>query len=410
MGTPLEQNLGPADLALLRKLGQLAYANRIELYLVGGSVRDSLLGLPVVDLDLTAEAPAEELAQQFVREAGARIRASSQFGTLKLEVQGRTVDLATARNERYVRPGALPEVRPSTIADDLARRDFSVNAMAMALWPAAWGRLLDPTGGQRDLDSKTIRVLHEESFRDDATRILRAVRYTMRLGFRIERRTLRWLRRDMAKLNTISPPRLRRELERMLEEPNATTAMLKAHRLGVLGAVHPALGKPEVAEAIRIAGRPGHGPLTLLGILTYHATSQETDTIAERLALTTRQRAVVEHVQGWKEDPFLQLAVAAWLPHLVVELVEHQPLPAVATVAALAASPLVRSRLRRYLRAWRHVTPALDGDDLLRLGVEPGPAVGQLLRELRNQRLDGHVRSRRAEVGYVRGATKQGTL
>ena len=405
--TQIEQTLASSDLALLRMLGTVAHENGIRLYLVGGSVRDCLLGLPVADLDLTSETPAEEVARLFEREVGARVRARSQFGTLKLEMERRVVDLATARSERYARPGALPRVRPHTMDEDLARRDFSINAMAIALWPAEWGSLLDPMGGQQDMARRTLRALHEASFRDDATRILRAVRYAVRLGFRMNRQTLRWLRRDLGYLDAISPPRLGQELGRLLQESRAAAGLVLGYRLGVLGAIHPALGRPAVAGAIRSAGRGGHDPLAVLGALTYPITRQEAEAVSERLALSTRQRRTVEQVQLLKARE-QALARPKLLPHQVVELVEDATPPAVAAVAVLAASPVARRRLRLYLRSWRSVGPALGGGDLLRLGVPPGPAVGRLLRELRDARLDGRIRSRRTEAAYVRKAVAKG--
>jgi tRNA nucleotidyltransferase (CCA-adding enzyme) len=402
----LEQHLTSSDLALVRALGQAAHETGARLYLVGGSVRDCILGLPLVDLDLTAEAESAALAEVLTRVVGGRVSAHSQFGTLKLELRGRTVDLATARREGYVRPGALPTVSAGTIHDDLTRRDFSINSMAIALWPSDWGLLLDPMLGRTDLSLGTIRVLHEASFRDDATRILRAIRYAGRLSFRIERQTLRWLRRDLNYLDTISPPRIQREMERALEEPDPAATLLRTHRMGALKAIHPALGAPEVARALRTAHRRVLEPLSLLGVLTYHADPQESEAVIDRLALTVRQRRVVQHVQELKAaEP--SLAGPGLLPHQVVERLERRLLPAISTVAVLATSPAVRSRLHRYLHAWRHIKPVLKGDELQRLGVSQGHRVGQLLRELRNARLDGRIRSRRAEIAYIQATLGQ---
>ena len=403
-GISFAQSLSPADLALLQRLGADAFKEGIALYLVGGSVRDGLLGLPVVDLDLTSETDASRVANVLIRSADGRVRAYSQFGTIKLELAGRTVDLATARSERYVRPGALPTVTPGTIREDLLRRDFSINAMATPLWPSAWGQVVDPTDGQQDIHRRLVRALHEDSFRDDATRILRAIRYTRRLGFRTERRTLGWMQRDVAYLGTISPPRVHREMGRILEEPKAWAILLSAQHLGALSAIHPALGKPEVAQALRAARRLEE-PLALLGALLYGVRPEEAEAAAQRLALTARQWQVVRQVQELKtREP--SLAGAGLVPHELVELVEHLLPASVRTLAATGASAVVR-RLRRYLDRWRHIKPALNGDALVELGVTPGPQVGRLLRELRNGRVDRRLRSREAETAYVRAWLKR---
>ena len=154
--------------------------------LVGGSVRDVLADAPLTDLDIMASGNAERLVESICDRRNATVRKASVFGTWSLTVQGIDVDLATARRETYERPGALPTVIPGTVEDDLARRDFSINAMAISLGEDSWGYLLDPHGGSTDLECGVIRVLHDRSFEDDATRIFRAIRYACRLDFRLE--------------------------------------------------------------------------------------------------------------------------------------------------------------------------------------------------------------------------------
>ncbi len=405
---PLDSAFGPHDLDLLRQLGSAAHESGIHLYLVGGSVRDALLGRPVVDLDLVSEADADRVAGVLVASVGGQARARSQFGTVKLELGGRAVDLATARSERYMKPGALPRVKPVGLEQDLRRRDFSINAMAVSLRPSRWGELADPTGGREDLAREVLRALHEESFRDDATRILRAARYAERLGFRLQRRTLDWLRRDLWCLSAISPARLRRELERMLLEERAAACLLRAHRMGALGAMHPSLGGTGVAQALRKAGRRPHEPLALLGLLTYPGDALAAEAVARRVGLTERQRRVLRDVQRLK-DLDRELARPGLPPHRVVAHVEPAEPAAVQAAATLSASGLVRGRLRRYLERWRGIRPWLRGTDLLGLGVPPGPAVGRILQSLRDQRLDGRIRSRRGEAALVRSLIGRGS-
>ena len=179
----IERYLAPAQLDLLRRASDSASQHGVALYLVGGSVRDMLLGVRPADLDLVAEAATTEFASQLAMDVGGEVVARSQFQTSKLVVGDMQIDVAMARTETYARPGALPAVSPGSIQEDLKRRDFSANAIAVSLDAGDWGRLLDPLGGARDLELRQIRVLHAGSFVDDATRILRAVRYATRLGF-----------------------------------------------------------------------------------------------------------------------------------------------------------------------------------------------------------------------------------
>ena len=202
---PLEPALAAPDVALVQRIGEAAADAGVELWLVGGPVRDALLGRPVHDLDVTSEMPAAELGAILAARLDGAIRARSQFGTVKLRLGKRTIDLATTRTERYAKPGALPSVSPGDIRIDLARRDFAINAMALSLHPQRFGELLDTQGGTADIESRTLRALHERSFQDDATRLLRAVRYMARLAFQPEPETQRWLTRDLPYLDTISP-------------------------------------------------------------------------------------------------------------------------------------------------------------------------------------------------------------
>jgi tRNA nucleotidyltransferase (CCA-adding enzyme) len=216
--TRLEKSLSAESLALIKMAGQLAAERRLGIYLVGGVVRDILLGRANSDLDLVVEGDAMGLAESLAGELGGRLVVHRRFGTAKIRTGDLTVDLAMARAETYARPGALPTVRPGSIQDDLARRDFTVNAIALRLDPGSFGKLVDPFDGQKDMESKLIRILHDRSFIDDATRMLRAVRYEQRFGFRLEPSTESLLRQNVAMLRTISGDRTRHELELILKE------------------------------------------------------------------------------------------------------------------------------------------------------------------------------------------------
>ncbi len=395
---PLTAALAPHDLELLRRLGEAAYSRDVQLWTVGGAVRDALLGLPVLDVDLTSETPAEDLGPALARDLGGSVIAHSQFGTVKLRFSERTVDLATARSERYVRPGALPTVGPGSMADDLARRDFSINAMAASLAPNSFGALLDTQGGLEDLRSKALRVLHERSFQDDATRIVRAARYAVRLGFRMEARTRRWLRRDLSYLDTISPARMRRELERVLEEENAVSPLQEMHRLGVLGAMHPGLGLPGVRTSLRRAADKTLSPLAVLGVLVYAVPASELGNLSKRLALTVRESAVVESVAQLRAA---ETRMAEATLGDVDALAGTVPEAAVEACAAVSASSQVRRKLAHYLEKMRDFRPLLDGNDIIALGIPPGPEVGRLLRSLREATLEGIIRSRQGAVTFI---------
>ena len=396
---PLDAALAPDDLALLRRLGDAAANEGVELWLVGGPVRDALLGRPVLDLDLTSEAPAAELGPRLAERLGGTCGARSAFGTVKLRLDGRTLDLATARAEVYPYPAALPViVADANISDDLARRDFGINAMAASLHPRRFGELLDTQGGVADLDAAVVRVLHRASFRDDPTRMFRAARYVSRLGFRLDSATRGQLRRNLLHVDALSDARVRREIERLLMEQDAARALLTAVRLGVLPAVESGLAAPEVRDALKRANTRGLRGLPLLGALTYPLPAERVDAFRERIGATKRQSQVMRAVVRLHEtEPRL---AAAERPSRVSRVVGAVPREAVEAASVAATSPAARRNLARYLNASRRRSP-LDGHDLLALGVPPGPAVGAMLTSLRNAVLDGVVRGRTQAERFV---------
>ena len=227
----LDARLGPPRAGLLRSASRAAANLGLSLHLVGGSVRDALLGQAPADLDVAYAPDASgqprrrggfqtrpPVAAALAQALGGQADPPTPFGTAKLRIGDVSLDLVMARRETYPSPGALPAVQPGALADDLARRDFSINAMAVSLSAGSWGRLADPFDGAGDLQRRTVRVLHPASFRDDPTRLFRAARYAGRLGFRLDPETERLARDGAACIDTVSgdrvSPRARAHLRR----------------------------------------------------------------------------------------------------------------------------------------------------------------------------------------------------
>ena len=213
---------------------EVAAEKKLRPYLVGGPVRDLLLGRSVIDLDFTLEEGSSTLARGIAKRINGRVRSYPQFMTYKVTAdEFPEIDVASARSEKYRQPGALPSVSPGTLSDDLLRRDFAINAIALDVIS---GELHDPTGGQRDLENKIVRVLHDQSFIDDPTRIYRAVRLATRLGFSIDAHTQELMREAIRSgaLTTVSKERLWRELALAFEEQNAPQVIEALHNAGAL--------------------------------------------------------------------------------------------------------------------------------------------------------------------------------
>ena len=402
----------PAELReFLQVAGRQAEAQGHNLYLVGGAVRDLLLERPNTDFDLVLEGDAPSFARRLARlmrdgsddlKLSDRVTIHPRFGTAKFQRGDITIDVVTARSETYARPGALPTVKPDTIRDDLFRRDFTINAMAIELMPASIGRLLDYFYGIKDLQRGLIRILHNRSFIDDATRILRAVRYEQRLSFKLEPDTERLLKRDVSYLDTISGDRIRHELELILKEDKPEQILERAQTLGVLRQLHPALKVDgATAERLRRARQQSMTETDMyLSILAYPLDSEAIEGFVERLNITGELKRAIKQLPRLKAK-FPALASPNIAPSAVYRLLQKYHPEAIATCALAADESAVRSQLERYLNELRYVKTHLDGDALKALGVAPGPRLGKMLEVIREARLDGTVNTREEEASLV---------
>lgn len=404
----LEHSLQPRQLAVLHNASEASAGLGVALYLVGGTVRDLLGNRSAMDLDLSVEGGTPETPDRLAQALGGEVVSRSEFGTAKLTVGDVELDLVAARREIYIGPGALPTVSSGDIFDDLARRDFSVNAMAVSLQPDEWGRLLDPHGGREDLSARVLRVRHDASFVDDATRILRAVRYMARLGLALEPNTALLLRRDLHHMDGISGDRVRNELVRMLDDETALPALGLARELGVLAAVHSALdAAPELLVRLS-AAIEGHtvGHLALFAALTYGAESSSLPGLVRRLNMDSEWARVVRDMAAAK-GAVPALASADIRPSQVHAALYKKHPTAIQGCAMATGDAAARGAMQRYLAELRYVTPTLNGSDVMAMGVPKGPLVGEALEALLGARLDGEVLTREDEERLVRDRVGQ---
>jgi len=407
LASKIEDQL-PAELAdFMQVAGKIASRQGQSLYLVGGVVRDLLLGQPNFDLDLVVEGDAINLAHQLIQTKQGKLTTHTRFGTAKLQWDEWSVDLATARSETYVKPGALPKVKPSSINDDLFRRDFTINTMAICLNPSRYGELLDLYGGRDDLKHKVIRILHEKSFIDDATRIWRALRYEQRLGFQLEPVTLQLLKRDISMLDTISGDRIRHELELVLKEECPEKVLRRADELGVLAKLHPALKgngwlEKKFGQARKLTS-PNPPPVGLyLALLAYRLTGEQSEQLIAYLRLPKSLVQTLRDTNSIKTK--LQSLANPKLPPSSIYHLLHSYAPLAITVNLLACDlPVVRRNIKLYLDKLRYIKPSLTGDDLKRMGIAPGPQIKEILNLLHEARLDRKVTSKKGEEEMVKG-------
>lgn len=364
-----------------------AVARDVPVFLVGGLVRDVLLGRESVDVDVVLGGDALGVGRTAVARGGGELVVHARFGTAVwfLPGDGGTIDLITARRERYSEPGALPSVTPAGIEADLARRDFSINALAVRLGD---GHLLDLHGGTADLEAGLVRVLHEQSFVDDATRLWRAVRYEQRLGFAIEPETLGWMARDVGFLATISRDRIRGELMLVLGESRRVAMLRRLAELGVLADVHPALG---VGEGMALLPATADPLVALLVWLGEQSVAAQTAVVVglhfprEVQAGMVALRGLLGEASAWCWDERTKPSA------ITAVLDRYAGFEGRVLAAAGVLLPRYAPFLQRYWAEWRMMAAGIDGYTLRELGVAPGPIYKEVLTAVRAAVLDGEV-------------------
>jgi len=408
---------------VLQRASSLAEKYGYRVYLVGGVVRDMLLGVKNLDLDLVVEGRGIEFARRLGKELGARVRTHGKFGTANLILpDGRHVDVATARTEYYPFPAALPQVEEASIRQDLFRRDFSINSMAVSLHPESHGELLDFFGGRRDLQRGQIRVLHNLSFVEDPTRIFRAVRLESRYGFRMEPQTEALARRavDMEFVGELSGSRVRDELYAIMEDRDPLQAVKRLQDLGALARIHGRLRCDQAMER-RFRRLERHLPaflklvedddaggveagfqrrLPFLAALLEGLDPAEAQAWAERMRMKRKETLVVLECLGWRGR---KRAIEEGGQDLSACYRETGSLSKEgASYLYCQGGSRIRALMGLYYTKLRSNPMLVTGRDLERLGVRPSPAFSAILGEVRLAALEGRALDRRTQLALAR--------
>lgn len=423
----------PAPAAVvLRAAGQVARETAMPAYAVGGFIRDLLLQRPNLDIDVVVEGDGLLFAAVLAPRLGARMEPVPRFGTAHLFLpSGVRVDVATARREFYEYAAALPKVERGNLRDDLYRRDFSINAMAVRLTPAGLGDLEDFFGGYADLKAGLVRVLHSLSFVEDPTRILRAVRFASRYGLRLEPETERLAvaAAEGGFIERVSAERLRNELLLILQEEDVPACLGALMRLGALGRVLPEVvwggdvaGWLALAHQFLAGRTPGGGPLSpalqslrkqveapllYTAVLGAAVPQQDVPAYVHRLRLRRKPAAVLLHIlSGWR-DALGALAAPGLRPSEVVAALEGWPPEGLALLWLLGRGGRAPDRVRAFWSVYRKVRPAITSKDLQAAGIPPGRAFGLALSAVKRARLDGRVRGREQELALALATVRE---
>jgi tRNA nucleotidyltransferase (CCA-adding enzyme) len=451
---------------LLGEIGAAATELDLEAYVVGGFVRDLLLGVRNLDVDVLVDRDAELLAAEVARRLHGTVTRHARFGTAKLllphgqKADGPLpVDFGSARTESYARPGALPEVEGSSVTMDLRRRDFTFNAMAVRINPDGFGHLLDPYGGERDLERRVVRVLHNLSFVEDPTRIFRAVRFETRYHFRMNRHTEELARAAIRSgaLASISPERMRREFYYCFQEPAPVGCLRRLDALGVLEWLHPGLtldpdlltradgaarwvtrlvtrgrrkngatpratttrgsrtpaprptrDAEEEEHTAEVAGRLDRRVVYLAAMCASLSLPDAESLLRERLRV---QEPIVERVLAAlrKADRVAErLAATERTPSDIYRLLEGLPMEVLAFARARSMEPAVEKGLEKFLTELRDLRPLVTGSDLIGRGHRPGPRMGAALRKAFEAQLNGEATTREEALAVAEAVMSDG--
>jgi tRNA nucleotidyltransferase (CCA-adding enzyme) len=400
---------------VLSTAGETAERMGFNAYLVGGSVRDLLLGQENLDIDIVVEGDAILFARELSGQLKAKIRSHHRFGTAHLSTEGLELDVATARTEYYESPAALPKVETSSIKRDLYRRDFTINTLALKLNPRDFGQLIDFFGGQRDLREKTIRVLHNLSYVEDPTRAFRAIRFSERFGFKLSKHTENLIKSaiQMNLFEMLSGSRLYDELMLALNETNAVRTLKRLADFGLLKVIHRDLGFDEKLETtlssmyetiawynlLYLEEKVDTGILYLMALLSNLSDTGRREAL-DRLSAPPRGREVIIKSMSQSGEILKRLPVRD--PASIYHLLKNVDTEIILFSMALTQDTEKKKEISRFLVELRKAGPLLTGKDLREFGIPQGPIYSRILNDLREAQLRGKVKKVEDEKNFVR--------
>jgi len=401
---------------LLRRIGEIGDETGRSVFVVGGFVRDLLMKRPNLDVDIMLQGDGIEFAYALAEREEGKVKRHRQFGTaVVILADGLKVDVATAREETYARPGALPSVEPGSIEADLQRRDFSINAMAIQLNKALLGELVDLYSGRSDLRDGFVRVLHQNSFADDPTRIFRAIRFEQRYGFSIDLHT-EWLLRDALEegyLTKISRQRLRNEILLILKEEKPFPAVNRLAHFELTKYIHPSIsisGKlaelfdkvKEILDWWASAADGDRADAVLLNLMALldQLDEEGVEDVSKRLALSKKYTETLRISKIHLPGIFQRMDGMKIPPSEIYGMLKGLPLEVL--LSAMARSPGTCESISSYLTELRKIKPLVNGSDLGELKYPAGPLYSQILDRTFAAQLDGQIADKDQAIQFIK--------
>ena len=420
MKSKMHERLSQEIMDMLLAIGKVADEMNLRTYVVGGFVRDLLLGVENLDIDVVAEGDGTQFALEIGKAMKGSVRGYKNFGTSTITLEdGIKVDVATARKESYENPGALPTVERGSIESDLFRRDFTINSLAIILNGKDSFKLIDSFNGQNDLNEKTLRVHHDLSYVDDPCRIFRTVRFEQRLNFSLSEQTEVLLNDSIQKkhIDLLSGHRLLNEIIAILKEKKPLACIRRMKELGLLAFIHPKLaynlGDMKTLEKVEkslpnfrmipFPVKPEEWKIYLLALLCDLNDEEFTQT-CNRLSFSDKQRIIYsEELKACRMNQKKLNLKSDFLPSEIFDMFSGLSTEAVLFLAAMSDKECTNKFVLYYYTEYIAASvPELTGDDLIHMGIKPGPLFKTVLHGLRLARLNGLVISREDELALVK--------
>jgi len=408
---------------LLKSIGKTGQQMGYNTFVVGGFVRDLIIGRQNLDVDIVIEGDAINFANEFSKAKEGKITSHESFGTAVITLpDGFKIDIATARSESYSHPGALPTVQPGKIEDDLKRRDFTINAMAISLNNDRFGELVDVLNGLSDLQEHKIKIIHEQSFEDDPTRIFRAIKYEQRYGFSLDWHTRGLLNfaidRDF--LNTITRQRLRNEILLILNEDNASRPLDRMRQLGLMRYIHPEilLNNGKLNLIYKITEMNSFMPLPFLKanekvdyaliklmILLDGLNEADVIDVSERLALSKRYTESLKSAIVKLPKALFIIGGESVAPSEIYKVLNGLPFDTLIYSIFKGGRDSIY-QIMLYLTVLRDTKPLITGKDLKELGYSEGPIFNEILTEVFNAQLDEEIETKQEAIEFIKSKRK----
>ena len=375
---------------LVREVGEIVSRNGDRAFLVGGPVRDLILGKEIVDLDFLCERDGIKSAEAVYKKMGGIMKKYPEFGTASIKTDNIVIDFSTARKEVYKKPGSLPSVSPANIEEDLRRRDFTINAIAMDVSLENLGYIIDPFNGIKDMHQGIIRVLHPKSFKEDPTRILRAIRFASRFGFKMDRYTEKLLKENIQRLQEdISAERRRKEILLLLKE--GKSAVLNLEKYGLLPTLMfniPEKKHLDYLENIRIKNKNKNLWFSFFLLL-----SEEKGKNMLKKFYNLRKEEM-KQIKILKDMPEMWWKNERKVIHMFLKLEK------ISLYYLEARYPEARAMIEKYLNLKR-INPYLTGKKIKKMGFNEGKQIGEIMKVLTEKRWMGEIKTEQEEIEYV---------